>query len=65
LTPPKRPLSISTVALPFVGTNAPPLGFLGNQLLGDLFYTGLLFALYSALVVPISRLAFVRQPIDR
>lgn len=36
-------------ALPFAGTNAPPLGFLGNQLLGDLFYTGLLFGLYAVL----------------
>jgi hypothetical protein len=36
-------------ALPFVGTNAPPLGFFGNQLLGDLFYTGLLFGLYALL----------------
>ncbi len=35
------------VALPFAGTNAPPLGFFGNQLLGDLFYTGLLFGLYA------------------
>jgi hypothetical protein len=34
-------------ALPFGGTNAPPFGFLGNQLLGDLFYTGLLFGLYA------------------
>ncbi|MHB1424230.1 MAG: DUF6580 family putative transport protein [Gemmataceae bacterium] len=36
-------------ALPFAGTNAPPFGFLGNQLLGDLFYTGLLFGLYALL----------------
>jgi hypothetical protein len=35
------------VALPFAGTNAPPLGFFGNQLLGDLFYTGLLFGVYA------------------
>ncbi len=35
------------VALPFAGTNAPPLGFFGNQLFGDLFYTGLLFGLYA------------------
>lgn len=34
-------------ALPFAGTNAPPLGFFGNQLLGDLFYTGLLFGVYA------------------
>lgn len=34
-------------ALPFVGSNAPPLGFFGNQLLGDLFYTGLLFGFYA------------------
>jgi hypothetical protein len=36
-------------ALPFAGTNAPPLGFLGNQLLGDLFYTALLFGVYALL----------------
>lgn len=34
-------------ALPFAGTNAPPLGFFGNQLVGDLFYTGLLFGVYA------------------
>ncbi len=34
-------------ALPFVGTNAPPLGFFGNQLVGDLFYSGLLFGAYA------------------
>ena len=37
------------VALPFAGTNAPPLGFFGNQLIGDLFYTGLLFGVYALL----------------
>lgn len=34
-------------ALPFAGTNALPLGFFGNQLVGDLFYTGLLFGVYT------------------
>lgn len=34
-------------ALPFAGTNAPPLGFFGNQLIGDLFYTGVLFGVYA------------------
>jgi hypothetical protein len=34
-------------ALPFTGTNAPPLGFRGNQLLGDLFYSGILFGVYA------------------
>lgn len=34
-------------ALPFVGSNAPPLGFLGNQLMGDLFYSALLFGAYA------------------
>lgn len=38
-----------TAALPFTGTNAPPLGFFGNQLLGDLFYTALLFGVYALL----------------
>lgn len=36
-------------ALPFTGTNAPPLGFFGNQLLGDLFYSALLFGVYVLL----------------
>jgi len=35
------------VALPFAGTPAPPLGFLGNQIVGDLFYSGLLFGVYA------------------
>jgi hypothetical protein len=34
-------------ALPFTGTNAPPLGFFGNQLLGDLFYGAVLFGVYA------------------
>ncbi|HWG41304.1 MAG TPA: DUF6580 family putative transport protein [Gemmataceae bacterium] len=34
-------------ALPFIGTNAPPLGFFGNQLLGDLFYSAILFGVYA------------------
>jgi hypothetical protein len=34
-------------ALPFTGTNAPPLGFFGNQLLGDLFYSAVLFGVYA------------------
>jgi hypothetical protein len=34
-------------ALPFAGTVAPPLGFFGNQLIGDLFYSGLLFGVYA------------------
>ena len=34
-------------ALPFVGSNAPPLGFFGNQILGDLFYSGILFGVYA------------------
>jgi len=36
-------------ALPFAGTNAPPLGFFGNQLVGDLLYAGLLFGVYALL----------------
>jgi hypothetical protein len=35
------------VALPFAGSNAPPLGFLGNQLLGDLVYSAVLFGAYA------------------
>jgi len=34
-------------ALPFTGTNAPPLGFFGNQLIGDLFYSAVLFGVYA------------------
>lgn len=34
-------------ALPFVGTNAPPLGFFGNQLVGDWFYCAALFGVYA------------------
>jgi hypothetical protein len=36
-------------AVPFAGTNAPPLGFFGNLLIGDLFYCGLLFGAYALL----------------
>jgi hypothetical protein len=36
-------------ALPFFGSDAPPLGFFGNQLVGDLFYTGILFGAYALL----------------
>ncbi len=43
-------LACYVAALPFVGTNAPPLGFFGNQLLGDLFYTMLIFGLSAAIV---------------
>ena len=34
-----------TLALPFFETNAPPLGFFGNQVLGDLVYCFALFGL--------------------
>ncbi|HEY7311874.1 MAG TPA: DUF6580 family putative transport protein [Gemmataceae bacterium] len=34
-------------AIPFTNPNAAPLGFLGNQLAGDLFYTGILFGAYA------------------
>lgn len=42
-------LACYAAALPFTQTNASPLGFLGNQLLGDLFYSGLLFGGYALL----------------
>jgi hypothetical protein len=42
-------LTCYVAALPFVGSNAPPLGFFGNQLVGDLFYTGILFGAYALL----------------
>jgi hypothetical protein len=32
-------------ALPFIRTNAPPFGFFGNTLVGDLFFSGVLFGL--------------------
>ncbi len=40
-------LTCYVVALPFAGSNAPPLGFFGNQLLGDLFYSAVLFGVYA------------------
>jgi hypothetical protein len=40
-------LTCYAVALPFAGSNAPPLGFSGNQLLGDLFYSAVLFGAYA------------------
>ncbi len=36
-------------AIPFTQTNALPLGFLGNQVIGDLFYCGLFFGAYALL----------------
>jgi hypothetical protein len=46
-------------AIPFWQTNAPPLGFLGNQILGDLLYCALLFGVYAALArgLPLPRAA--------
>jgi hypothetical protein len=49
-------------ALPFVGSNAPPLGFFGNQVLGDLFYTGLLFGVYALLSSGVLLPRRLRQP---
>jgi hypothetical protein len=49
-------------ALPFAGTNAPPLGFFGNQVLGDLFYSGLLFGVYALLSSGVLLLHRGRQP---
>lgn len=40
-------LTCYAVALPFAGSNAPPVGFFGNQLLGDLFYSAVLFGAYA------------------
>jgi hypothetical protein len=40
-------LTCYAVALPFAGSNAPPLGFFGNQLVGDLFYSAILFGVYA------------------
>lgn len=51
------------VALPFAGTNAPPVGFFGNQLLGDLFYTGLLFGAYALLQSGVLLPRRLREPI--
>jgi hypothetical protein len=36
-------------ALPFFRTNAPPFGFFGNTLIGDLLFSGLLFGLSALL----------------
>jgi hypothetical protein len=40
-------LTCYVAAIPFFGTQAPPLGFFGNMLLGDLFFAGLLFGAYA------------------
>lgn len=40
-------LTCYAAALPFAGSNAPPFGFFGNQLLGDLFYSAVLFGAYA------------------
>ncbi len=40
-------LACYVAALPFFRSDAPPLGFFGNQLVGDLFYTGLLFGAFA------------------
>jgi hypothetical protein len=57
-------LACYVAALPFAGTNAPPLGFFGNQLIGDLFYSGLLFGAYAWLrsSVPASRRRALAAP---
>ncbi|MBI1918695.1 MAG: hypothetical protein HYS12_28710 [Planctomycetes bacterium] len=51
-------------ALPFTNTNAPPLGFFGNVLLGDLLFCGLLFGAHAWLsrryFRPVSASALVR-----
>jgi hypothetical protein len=49
-------------ALPFAGTNAPPFGFFGNQLVGDLFYTGLLFGVYALLCSGVFLPRRLREP---
>jgi hypothetical protein len=36
-------------ALPFIQSEAPPFGFLGNCLAGDLFFTGILFGAQALL----------------
>jgi hypothetical protein len=56
-------LACYAAALPFAGTNAPPFGFFGNQLLGDVFYTALLFGVYGFLLVPSRRLALGRETV--
>ena len=40
-------LTCYAAALPFAGSNVSPLGFFGNQLLGDLFYSAVLFGAYA------------------
>jgi hypothetical protein len=48
-------------ALPFYGPNAPPpLGFFGNALLGDLFFTAALFGLHAWL----ARVAFPAERVS-
>jgi hypothetical protein len=38
------------MGLPFTNPQAPPLGFFGNGVVGDLFFTALLFGLHAALL---------------
>jgi hypothetical protein len=40
-------LACYAVALPFTNKDAPPLGFFGNWLLGDLLFSGLLFGAHA------------------
>lgn len=42
-------LACYAAALPFFGTDAPPLGFLGNFMLGDLMFVLVFFGAYAAL----------------
>jgi hypothetical protein len=50
-------LACYVAGIPFFNTQAPPLGFFGNTVLGDLCFTGLLFGSYSWL----SRRALLRH----
>src|SRR5205823_2806282 len=50
-------LACYAAALPFTNKDAPPLGFFGNALLGDVFFCGLLFGAHAWL----SRRYFVAE----
>jgi hypothetical protein len=56
-------LACYAAALPFAGSNSPPLGFFGNQLVGDLFYAGLIFGAYALLRRGVLLPRRVREPV--
>jgi len=52
-------LACYVMGIPFTNPDAPPLGFLGNVLCGDLLFTGLLFGAHAWLLEGVRRRAVV------